>query len=231
MTACQFTLACTALLRILLTVHPCSLHCAPCSPPPQAVTDGVLKVMSKMGISTIASYKGSQVRPGVLLRVPCLRAASLCATNMRVLPGGMRKRWRCPPVLTCCPPGPLASPARSLRPWAWAPTSSVPASLVSPGHTALALLLDVPPVRHLSSPERAAFRLCCHAFSTAQLNSSPSHPPTHPPAGTASRIGGVSFEQLAADQLKLHAQVGRQTLSSSHALHVNPALGLPVPAG
>jgi len=25
------------------------------------------------------------------------------------------------------------------------------------------------------------------------------------PAGTASRIGGVSFEQLAADQLKLHA--------------------------
>lgn len=28
---------------------------------PQAVTDGVLKVMSKMGISTIASYKGSQV--------------------------------------------------------------------------------------------------------------------------------------------------------------------------
>jgi len=26
------------------------------------VTDGVLKVMSKMGISTIASYKGSQVR-------------------------------------------------------------------------------------------------------------------------------------------------------------------------
>ena len=28
----------------------------------QAITDGVLKVMSKMGISTIASYKGSQVR-------------------------------------------------------------------------------------------------------------------------------------------------------------------------
>ena len=27
----------------------------------QAITDGVLKVMSKMGISTIASYKGSQV--------------------------------------------------------------------------------------------------------------------------------------------------------------------------
>lgn len=32
-------------------------------------------------------------------------------------------------------------------------------------------------------------------------------------AGTASRIGGVSFEQLAADQLKLHAMAyaDRQT--------------------
>ena len=81
----------------LLTVHLCLLHCSPCSPfptPPQAVTDGVLKVMSKMGISTIASYKGSQVRPGVLLRALCVRAASLCATKRHLLPGGMRTRWR-----------------------------------------------------------------------------------------------------------------------------------------
>ena len=36
-------------------------HCQPAVPCLQALNAGVLKVMSKMGISTIASYKGAQI--------------------------------------------------------------------------------------------------------------------------------------------------------------------------
>lgn len=63
---------------------------APCTPPwgprlfgPQAVTDGVLKVMSKMGISTIASYKGSQIFEALGLGADVVRSCFTGAPGSR----------------------------------------------------------------------------------------------------------------------------------------------------
>ena len=136
--------------------------------PPQAVTDGILKVMSKMGISTIASYKGSQVggRAGggagsgewrgwggwvgsgaAARRLAC--QLSHCRASLQHAAGRLPRTSLCP-----------------LDPAIWRPH---PLTQI---FEALGLGADV-------------IRSCF--------------------TGTASRIGGVSFEQLAADQLKLHA--------------------------
>ena len=61
----------------------------PPAPPaacPQAVTDGVLKVMSKMGISTIASYKGSQIFEALGLGADVVRS---CFTGTASRIGGV----------------------------------------------------------------------------------------------------------------------------------------------
>ena len=89
--------------------------------PPQAVTDGVLKVMSKMGISTIASYKGSQIFEALGLGADVVRACFTGARRgglLREVEEGAGLGWAWAPT-SCAPASRVRPPARGLPPGGW----------------------------------------------------------------------------------------------------------------